>query len=249
MTSADARTGNTISFVVPCYNERENVAGTVAEIERGVRESSVSKFEIVIVDDCSSDGTSEVAHQLMSRMSQLKLVINEKNLGFGGAYKEGVRHATMEYLIMVPGDNSYPSSGLAEILREAGKADIIVPYREGGDVRPWYRSGPSIMFTGVMNFLFRLDLPYYNAPVLHRTRLLKQIEIRTSGFAYGAEALVKLIRRGATYSTVGIAINERNQGRSSALKPANLIRVFGAIMSLWVSECIPFWRKPPQLTK
>jgi glycosyltransferase involved in cell wall biosynthesis len=249
MTSTDAPVAIAVSFVVPCYNERENVAATVAEIERGVKESGIADFEIIVVDDCSNDGTSEVVKGLLTQVPQLRLVINEKNLSLGGAYKEGVKRAVKDYVMMIPGDNSHPAEGITPVLGNAGNADIVVPYPQSRDVRSSYRQYLSGGYTAMLNLLFGLNLPYYNGIALHRGDLLKSIEIKTNGFAYAAEILIRLIRRGSTFVTVAVVIRERKEGRSSALKPKNMMRVFGAILSLWVSECAPFWRKTPQLTK
>ncbi len=226
----------TVSFIVPCYNERGNIGPTIKEIEQAVGDVGISEYEILVVDDCSRDGTGDVVAALMPQNTHIQLIRNARNLGFGGAYKEGVRHATETYVIMIPGDNSYPADGIAAILREAGSVDIIVPYRKDGDARPWYRSGASVTFTRLINLLFGLNLPYYNGPVLHRTDQLKSIEIKTDGFAYGAEALVKLLKRGASYKPVGITIEERDEGRSSALKLKTIYGVVKAIAALRLSH-------------
>lgn len=236
MTGTDVKMAPTISFVIPCYNERANVAATIAEIERANEQAGVSHYEIVVVDDCSSDGTGEVVSAMMAEKPPLKLVRNAKNLGFGGAYKEGVKHASKQFVIMIPGDNSHPAGGISPILRQAGEADIVVPYAMNTAARALHRRIASGGFTALMNFMFRLKLPYYNGTALHRTDLLRRIEIKTDGFAYAAEALVKLLKGGATYTTVGVIIRERDEGRSTALKPKTIFVVVKTIASLWLEN-------------
>jgi hypothetical protein len=83
--------------------------------------------------------------------------------------------------------------------------------------------------------LFWLRVGYYNGAVLHRTALLHTIEIKTDSFAYQAEALVKLIARGATYAHCYVSIQERAAGRSSALGMKNQVAVWRTIVHLLVN--------------
>jgi len=225
-----------VSFVVPCYNEAAHIADTVAEIEAAAAESDTPSYEIVVVDDCSRDQSAAIVTTLMTTKTHLRLVRNSENLGFGGAYKEGVRHAEGHYAIMVPGDNAHPRDSLTPILRKAGDADIIIPHVTNMHTRSRRRQMASHGFTWTVNLLFGLDVPYFNGTVLHKTDLLKSIEIKTDGFAYQAEALVKLIRRGASFSSVGIAIDESRAKRMSAFRPKNVYRVLRAIAALWFDE-------------
>lgn len=222
-----------VSFVVPCFNERENVADALCEIEKAADEAGVAKYEILAVDDCSTDGTGALVAALTQQKPYVTLISNPHNLGFGGAYKEGVKRAIGTYVIMVPGDNAHPRDGIIPILRRAGEADIVIPYAANPEARSRPRRATSFLFTFLINRLFGLSVPYFNGLVLHKTALLQTIEIKTSGFAYQAEALVKLILDGATYCTVPVTISERNTGRSSAFTLKNVYRVANAVFQLW----------------
>lgn len=223
----------TLSFVVPCYNEAANIAATVAEIAAAARLANIVEYEIVVVDDCSTDGTAEVAARLAADNSGLKLVRNARNLGFGGAYKAGVSNAEGVYAIMIPGDNAHPAPGIVPVLRKAGEADIVIPYVSNPEARSRVRQIVSRAFTALLNTLFWLDIPYYNGLVLHKLDLLRTIEIQTNGFAYQAEALVKLLKKGASYTVVPVEISERSTGKSSAFRPKNAYRVVKTIWALW----------------
>ncbi len=214
-----------LSFVIPCYNEQRNIGKVIAEIDAAAADAPVPSYEIVIVDDCSTDDTRDVARSIARGRSDIVLVCNATNLGFGGAYKAGVEHANGAYAMMIPGDNSHPKEGITPILRCAGEADIIIPYAANPQARDFARIVISRSFTWLVNSLFGLDVPYFNGTVLHKTELLRSITIKTNSFAYQAEALVRLIRRGATYKAVPVTIAERANGRSSALHLRNVIQV------------------------
>ncbi len=234
-SSGDENDRPQVTFIVPCYNEAKNISGTLAEIDAAFRASGLASYEIVVVDDCSTDNTGEIVAARAASDPRVRLVTNKQNLSLGGAYKVGVKTAHGTYVIMVPGDNAHPHDGITPILQQAGKADIIIPYVRNPHARSWLRRMGSRAFTSLVNALFGLDVPYFNGLVLHKTALLRTIDIRANDFAYQAEALVKLLRNGASYSKIPVDIAERAEGHSSALRPRNIYRVIKTILSLWVS--------------
>ena len=221
-----------ISFVVPCFNEEENVAATVTSARSAMPPDR--DYEIILVDDCSTDHTLERMRVLASTDPCIKVVHNPVNLSLGGSYKVGVAFARGQYVIMIPGDDGFPTQAIREIFRHAGQADMVIPFAANPGVRSWFRALASKVFVALLNCIFWLDVKYYNGAVLHRTDVLRSIEIRTNGFAYQAEALVKLIAGGASYLHCRVEIRERAAGRSSALSRKNLITVWKTIVNLLV---------------
>ena len=216
-----------VSFVVPCFNEEDNVAPTVETIRQVM--SPPADYEVILVDDHSHDRTLQQMQALAEVDPRIRVVHNPVNLGLGGSYKHGVALACGTHVIMVPGDNGFPAASIGEILRHTGQADIVIPVVTNPWSRTWFRALASRGFTLLLNWLFWLDVGYYNGAVLHRTALLRGIEIKTNGFAYQAEALVKLIGRGASYTHCRVPIQERDAGHSTALSLRNQITVWKTI--------------------
>lgn len=226
----------TISIVVPALNEEANIASAVREIIEGLTLSNFSDWEVVLVNDGSTDGTAAVMEKLADENPRIRVVHNKCNLGFGGAYKSGLAAARMDYVMMVPGDDEHPADGLLPILAAVGKADIVVPYVSNTEARSLFRRLASRSFTGVMNTLFGLHVKYYNGLVVHRTNLVRQISINTNGFGYQAEALVKLLKRGSSTVEVATTLGQRKAGTSRALRPRNIMIVLSSIAHLY-REC------------
>jgi glycosyltransferase involved in cell wall biosynthesis len=220
----------TFSFVIPCFNEEDNVGPTVESVREamGVRDD----YEIVLVNDASTDRTWERMQALAAADPRIRILDNPSNLGFGGSYKRGARAATATYVMMLPGDDGFPGESIAEIISHAGEADIIIPVVTNPGARSWFRAFASKAFTTLLNWMFWLNVGYYNGAVLQRNELLRGIEITTNSFAYQAEALVKLIARGATYEHCYVRIQDRAAGRSSALSLKNQIAVWKTILHL-----------------
>jgi glycosyltransferase involved in cell wall biosynthesis len=226
------RTVPSFCFVVPCFNEEDNVGRTVSSIRKAIAERD--DYEIILVNDASTDRTLERMRALARADPHIRIVDNPVNLGFGGSYKQGAAIATATYVMMLPGDDGFPAQSIAEILTHAGEADIIIPTVTNPGARSRLRAVASKAFTALFNWMFWLNVGYYNGAVLQRNDLLRGIEIRTNSFAYQAEALVKLIARGATYTHCYVCIQERAAGRSSALTLRNQIAVWRTIVHLLV---------------
>jgi hypothetical protein len=160
----------------------------------------------------------------------------------GGVYKQGVALARFEYVTWAPGDNENPGEALVPVFEAIGKADIVVPYPANMGVRPLSRRVISRSYTLLMNVLFGHWLPYYNGTAVCPTARLRDIEIRTSSFAYHSEILVKLLRSGCSYTTVGINIQPQPNRKSKAFHLRNVVTVVKAIVSLFFE--VHFQRAP-----
>lgn len=226
--------GRSISVVVPALNEERNLEAAVAEIHAEIAKH-FDDYEILIVDDGSTDRTGEIADRLAKADPRVKAIHNGVNRGFGFSYFRGVADASKEYVVMIPGDGENSLEGMLPLWPLLGTADILVPYTANPEVRSWFRRNFSSFSTRLMNLLFGLDLRYYNGTAVHRLPVLRSIRVDNHGFLYQAEALVRLIRRGATYREVGIAIRGRPSGRSKVFKARNLRSVAATLVRL-------FWR-------
>jgi glycosyltransferase involved in cell wall biosynthesis len=188
--------------------------------------------EVIVIDDGSTDGTGAIADDLAGRDARIRVVHHDRPRNLGYAYKAGVALARFEYVIMFPGDNEGSDEQLDAVLSRAGTADVVVNYISNPEVRPWSRRVVSRAFVALVNTLFGLRLRYYNGTVLHRTALVRAIEIRTDSFAYQAEALVKLLRAGRSFVEVATPISPRAAGRTKAFKLKNTIEVGRTLLRL-----------------
>ena len=210
-----------ISIVVPALNEELNLEGTVAEVHAEISRH-FGDYEVLVVDDGSTDHTGEIADRLAKADPRVRAFHNGVNRGLGASYFRGVSEASKDYVVMVPGDRENSLEGMAPLWPLLGTADIIAPYTANPEVRPWSRQVFSRFGTFTMNALFGLKLRYYNGTVVHRLATLRTIEVKSTGFLYQAESLIRLIRRGATVKEVGITIRARPGGKSKVFKPKNL---------------------------
>ena len=117
-----------ISVIMPAYNEEPSIVSAVDENKESFSSLGLD-FEIIIVNDASTDGTAEIADQLAKQNKNISCYHHHSNLGPGGAFKTGILHATKEYVIFIPFDNPLSADDLKSYLPMIGVCDIIVAVR------------------------------------------------------------------------------------------------------------------------
>lgn len=219
-----------ISFIVPAYNEAASIEDTFNEVLKLAR--FFTNYQIVMINDYSEDETPQLLNKLAASNSNVTVIHNERNKGFGASYRIGYQAASGSYCMLIPGDNSHPAETVTPIIQCMGDADIIIPYVTNPNARSKSRQFISWLFISIVNKVSGLNIPYYNGLVLHKTSLLRSVQSTTDGFAYQAEILVELITGGASYKTVATEIEERSGKGSKAFKLRNVVQVIFAILRL-----------------
>jgi dolichol-phosphate mannosyltransferase len=213
-----------LSIIVPALNEERRLADSVGEALKAADQTGIS-CEVIVVDDGSTDRTSQVALRLAEQEARIRVVRNPRNLGLGGAYKEGLAIARGTFVTWIPGDASHPADGLLLAYRAIGEADIIVPRPTNPEARARSRRMISSVYTTLVNLITGFNVPYYNGLSVHRVELLRAARFSTNNFGFQAEAIVRLLYRGASYKVVETFITERQLGRTKAFRIRNVLSV------------------------
>ncbi len=222
-----------ISFFVPCLNEEKNIAGTLETIALAVEGSGV-RHEVLVVDDCSQDGTVGVvrAHQHTHPEQPVILITSDTHQGLGVNYIRAAKTARGRYYMLVNGDNVERREVITALLSRLGQADIIIPYFGGMDNRPLVRRIISRTFTLLVNLLSGNRIGYYNGAVVHLRENVLRRHPGTKGFAYQAELITLLLARGASYAQVEVPSEERQHGVSKAFRPMNCLSVGHSLIKI-----------------
>jgi glycosyltransferase involved in cell wall biosynthesis len=225
-----------LSVVIPAYCERENILDTLTNVTRALEPLAI-RHEILVIDDGSTDGTADLVSSHLSRFPTVRLLINERNMGFGWSYRRGVDAAALDHIVMVHGDNAWGWETLRAFLRHVGDADVIIGYtRRMSRSRTWRRTIVSKAFTLLLNAITGRRLQYYNGLQIHLAAVLKSLRIESSGYGFQAEVLVKALRRTTTYLEVPMDLIERRHGESKAFRVKNVIDVVRTLRLMWALE-------------
>ncbi len=220
-----------LSIIIPAFNEGRNLEAAVETIDKSARQI-FEDYELLILNDGSTDNTAETAEQLAKKNPKVKFFDFKINRGLGAMYREGIMRANKDYVIMLPGDNETEDESVTEILSHAGEADIVLSYTVNKEARPWVRRIVSASFTTLLNTLFRLHLRYYNGLAVYETSLIKKAKMTTNSFAFQAEILVHMIRAGHSYKEVPMRIRPHQQLGKNVLRIFKIKNVIGVLTTI-----------------
>ena len=196
----------TLSIIIPCYNE----INTINQLIKKVKSSNIKSKQIIIIDNCSNDGTREYLSHLEDE--SLTIVFNERNLGKGGSLAKGFALATGDITIIQDADLEYDPSEYEKLIAPIldGKADVVYGSRFMGEAPHrvlyfWHRVGNGFL-TLLSNILTDINLTDMETCYkVFRTNIIKSIEIKEKGFGFEPEVTAKIARLNCRIYEVGIS--------------------------------------------
>ncbi|MBE0534256.1 MAG: glycosyltransferase family 2 protein [Phycisphaerae bacterium] len=220
-----------ISVFFPCHNEAASVESLVRKTI-GVLNEVASDYEIIIVDDGSTDETPAIADRLVDELAAVKVVHHPTNLGYGAALQSGFRAATKEWVFYTDGDAQFDVEELKGILPLAGQYDIVSCYRLNRQ-EGWRRRLSAFCWNRLVGRVFRMRLKDVDCAFkLYRREIFDRIEMQSQGALIDAEILARALRKGYTIGQAGVRHYPRRSGRSSGGDPRVILRAFRELLQL-----------------
>jgi len=217
-----------LTVAVLAFNEHDNLRIAVSELLGELAASGVS-WELVIIDDGSSDGTGPLADQLAIEQAGVRVVHHAQNLGLGGGYRTGFREALGEWLTFFPADAQFPATIIGTFLRESHGHDMVLGYLPAR--HDLVGRALSLAERALYKMMFR-TFPRFQGIMLFRRKLLSELPLVSHG--RGWAVVMELILRASRGPYRLISVPTEVRPRLSGDSKVNNVRTIVAnLKQLW----------------
>lgn len=221
-----------LSMVVPAYNEQELIEQF---IRKSIEDMSAATddFEIVLVNDGSTDKTLEIAYNLAKEYPQLKIINLGKNLGTGANFIPGFKAASKEIIFNNTVDAFFDTRDLYKLLPYLKDYDVVSGYRSDLKANNFYQKILTVCNYLLIRVLFGLKLKAYQTLQFHRNTFLKQVIIEARSSFISPELLIKANKSGKSIKEVEITFHSRKAGQPKGGKPHQVLRSIKDVLKFW----------------
>ena len=231
-----------LSILIPVYNERTVVERSLSLVLAAPLPENMER-ELVIVDDCSTDGTYAILERFAAAHSEIKLYRHEKNAGKGAAVRTAISKATGDFSLIQDADMEYDPSEYPILLRPLlqGHADAVFGsrYMAGEQTRilPFWHSMINKGLTLISNMFCNLNLTDMETCYkVFRTDLLKSIPIRSDRFGFEPEIVMKSAKRKFRIYEVPISYHGRTYEEGKKIGWKDGVKALGVILKFWLID-------------
>jgi glycosyltransferase involved in cell wall biosynthesis len=222
---------SSIGVVICAYNEAENITTTIENVKWALNEINEESYQIIVIDDCSSDKTSEVVMRLNDQF--VRLHRNDINKGFGGSFFVGLNLCESTYVAQIPGDNEINRMGIYSMLKNYKSVELTCTYTVNMEERSKKRRFISRVYSLLINLMFPTEMIYYNGPFVVKRDLIKSLNINTKSFAFQAQLIISALNSGAQFCEKPIWIQTLPTQKSAALSFKNIFQTIRDILVFW----------------
>ena len=231
-----------LSILIPVYNERTVVEKSLALVLSAPLPENMDR-ELVIVDDCSTDGTSAILDRLAAAEPRIRLFRQPVNQGKGAAVRRAIQEAAGDFCLIQDADMEYDPSEYPRLLRPLldGRADAVFGSRylagEQSRVLPFWHSMINKFLTLVSNMFSNLNVTDMETCYkVFRTDLLKSIPIRSDRFGFEPEITMKVSKRQLRVYEVPISYHGRTYEEGKKIGWKDGAKALGVILYFWIID-------------
>lgn len=230
----DTRTPS-ISVVFPLFNEEDYAERAYRAATEALRQCT-DDYEIVLVNDASTDRTATIIDSLQATDPHVKAVHNAKNRKLGGTLRAGYAVATKDLVLYTDCDLPFDLFELKRAVRllEYQKANVLSAYRFDRTSEGFLRTVYSLIYNTLIRVVFGLALKDVNFSFkLFRRELLSKFELKSEGSFIDVEFLCRARKAGASIIQIGVDYFPRSRGVSTLSSPSVIVKILGEMFSLW----------------
>ncbi len=222
-----------LSVFFPAYNEAKNIEKTIKDAVKVLEELKL-EYEIIVVDDGSSDNTAEVVEKLGKSNDKIRVIRHKKNLGYGSALKTGFREAKYPWVAFTDSDGQFDFSEISKLLQKSDEAGVILGYRLNR-ADPLLRKIFTFGWSSLANVLLQLHTKDYSCGFkLIKKEVFEKVQpLVGEEKVTQIELLVKAKRLGYKFAEVGVHHYPRIYGTPTGAKLSVVIKSILDLLKLW----------------
>lgn len=221
-----------VTFLVPAFNEQENLPVVVDGIREFATPILGERYEILVYEDCSRDQSAAVADDLAHGGRDVRVLHNPVNRGMAFAMIESLRTARGEWIFLVPGDDQFDYSEIPRFLEARSGVDFVISYYSNPESRPMVRRVSSKAFHRIVRMLFDIPYRYYNWILVYKRDLFSRLPLSTSGHLISSEMVYLAHHAGLRIREIPSRLKMRTRGKSS-IRPAVVLASAWGVLRLW----------------
>ena len=223
-----------LTVFISCYNEQEFIVKTIETVRDALNEIGTISYEIIVVDDCSKDNSSETVKNYIAANPEERIVLrtNKVNRGLAQNYLDVAFVGKGKYYRLICGDDAEPKETMLAVFRSIGQSDMIIPYYVSNEGKSLYRRSLSNVYAGIVNLISGFRLHYYNGLAVHLRYNVIRWHPNTRGFGFQADIICMLLDQGFSYEEVPVKSIERRAEGSNALTFKNVLSVAHTLVDL-----------------
>lgn len=226
-----------LSIFYPMWNEEEYIERAIVAgrraCERLLAAGEIRDYELIVVDDASTDQTGPIADQLAAADSRIRVVHHPRNRKLGGAIKTGFATATGDVILYTDADLPFDMAELPRAVRlmRDYDADIISAYRFDRTGEGYLRSVYTFVYNLIIRTLFKVKARDINfAFKLCRARVFDHVELHSEGSFIDAELVIRATRLGYEMLQFGVDYFPRTRGESTLSSPGVIVTI---VKEMW----------------
>lgn len=231
-----------LSILIPVYNERAVVERSLAQVLIAPLPENLER-ELVIVDDCSQDGTSEILSRLAATHPEIRLYRHAVNRGKGAAVRTAIENATGDFCLIQDADLEYDPSEYPVLMAPllSGRADAVFGSRylsgEQRRILPFWHSMINRTLTLISNMFSNLHLTDMETCYkVFRTDLLKSMPVRSDRFGFEPEITMKCAKRRFRIYEVPISYHGRTYEEGKKIGWKDGVKALGVVFYFWLVD-------------
>jgi glycosyltransferase involved in cell wall biosynthesis len=218
-----------ISVFFPCYNEGNNIGKLLTNSLKFLPTISY-EYEVIVVDDGSSDSTLKIAQKFSRENPHVKTVHHENNKGYGAALRSGFEKCSNDYIFFTDGDNQFDITEMTKLLPYIKDYDIVTGFRLKRKDN-FIRKINEFSFNRLVRLLFGLKIRDLNCAFkIYKKEVIKSLKLRSSLAFINSEILIRAKKKGFTIKEVGITHYPRKWGAQTG---ANIKVIIGSLYELF----------------